>query len=67
MKTKDLIKKINKQIPEANAVPIKEFYDKEITGGIWFKGSEDIAEDGTIIFDGCETFLSDTQGIHPTL
>tara|TARA_R110002110_G_scaffold414849_1_gene646152 strand:+ start:54 stop:329 length:276 start_codon:yes stop_codon:yes gene_type:complete len=67
MKTKDLIKKINKQIPEANPVPIKEFYDKEITGGIWFKGSEDIASDGTIIFDGNETFLSETQGIHPTL
>tara|TARA_R100001244_G_scaffold28714_1_gene28080 strand:+ start:251 stop:523 length:273 start_codon:yes stop_codon:yes gene_type:complete len=66
MEENDLIKKINKQIPEAKAVPMKEFYDIEISGGIWFKGSEDIA-DGIMIFNGHETFLSDTQGIHPTL
>ena len=31
MKENDLIKKINKIIPEAKAVPMKEFYDVEIT------------------------------------
>ena len=67
MKELDLILEINKQIPEARAVSLKEFYDNEDSAGIWFKGSEDIASDGTIIFDGNETFLSETQGIHPTL
>jgi hypothetical protein len=65
MKENDLIKKINKIIPEAKAVPMKEFYDVEISGGIWFKGSEDYCKtDDLPIFDYYEEFGND---IHPTL
>jgi hypothetical protein len=67
MKENNLIEKINKIIPEAKATPIKEFWDNEISSGIWFKGSEDLAKDDVIIFESSETFLSDTEGVHPTL
>lgn len=68
----DLIKIINKQIPEAQAVSIKEFYEDddyaEISpryNGIWFKGSEDYCKsDDLPIFDCYEEFGHD---IHPTL
>jgi hypothetical protein len=67
MNESDLILEINEYIPQARAVSLKEFYDNEDSQGIWFKGSEDIASDGTIVFDGNETYMSETQGIHPTL
>jgi|TARA_R110001632_G_scaffold57374_1_gene140196 hypothetical protein len=67
MNEADLILEINEYIPEARAVSTKEFYDNEDSKGIWFKGSEDIASDGTIVFDCNESYRSDTQGIHPTL
>ena len=63
MNENDLIKIINKQLPEAQAVSIKEFYDT-VEDGIWFKGSEDFAKDDLRIFDCYEEFGHD---IHPTL
>ena len=60
----DLIKIINKQLPEAQAVPIKEFYEDD-SNGIWFKGSEDYCKaDDLPIFDYYQEFGND---IHPTL
>jgi uncharacterized protein (DUF1499 family) len=50
MKTKDLIKKINKLIPEAKAIKASEFYNDSSRDGIWFKGSEDYASDDLRIF-----------------
>ena len=63
MNENDLIKIINKQLTEAQAVSIKEFYDT-VEDGIWFKGSEDFAKDDLRIFDCYEEFGHD---IHPTL
>lgn len=51
MKTKALIKKINKAIPEARAVPMADWDGSD--DGIWFRGSEDYVEaDGRLIFGG---------------
>lgn len=61
-----LIKKINKALPQAEAVDASEFYGED-RDGIWFKGSEATASDGFIIFDYYEEFTQDTMGIHPTL
>ena len=63
MNENDLIKIINKQLPEAQAVSIKEFYDT-VEDGIWFKGSEDLAKDDLIIFNYYEKLENQ---IHPTL
>lgn len=49
MKEKALINKINKEMPEARAVPAVEFYGENHGPGIWFKGSEDYHE-GVPIF-----------------
>ena len=65
MKTKDLIKKINKLIPQAKAVKASDFYNDSSTDGIWFKGSEDYCKaDDLPIFDYYEEF---GHSIHPTL
>ena len=57
MKTKDLIKKINKLIPQAKAVKASDFYNDSSTDGIWFKGSEDYCKaDDLPIFDYYEEF-----------
>ena len=52
MKINALIKKINREIPEARAVSTKHF-DGSDDGGIWFRGSEDYVEaDERLIFGG---------------
>jgi hypothetical protein len=66
MKTKDLIKKINKLIPEAKAVRASDFYNDNSRDGIWFRGSEDYASDGLLIFDYYEEYAIHSK-IHPTL
>jgi hypothetical protein len=66
MKKHTLIKKINKELPEAMAINGADF-DKRHKNGIWFSGSESIASDGQIIFDYYEEYTQDTMGIHPTL
>lgn len=66
MKKHTLIKKINKELPEAQAVDAEEF-DPQYKNGIWFKGSEDSASDSHYIFNYYEEYTQDTMGIHPTL
>ena len=65
MKEVRLIKVINKLIPEARPVPMSEFYDDDSYEGIWFRGSEDVTEEGLCIFD-CYSD-NDTGGVHPVL
>ena len=51
MKTKALIKKINREIPEAKAVPMAEWDGSD--DGIWFRGSENyVEEDQRCVFNG---------------
>tara|TARA_R110002012_G_scaffold298325_2_gene496672 strand:- start:314 stop:562 length:249 start_codon:yes stop_codon:yes gene_type:complete len=51
MKANALIKKINKAIPEARAVPMADWDGSD--DGIWFRGSEDYVEaDGRLIMSG---------------
>ena len=51
MKINALIKKINRELPEAKAVSTKEWDGND--GGIWFRGSEDYVEaDERMIFGG---------------
>ena len=69
MREKTLIKKINRLIPQAKAVPASEFYDDPEVEGIWFKGSEDEYLDGLPIYNPyCEFGIHrDTGGIHGDL
>jgi len=51
VKTKALIKKINREIPEAQAVPMAEWDGSD--DGIWFRGSENyVEEDQRYVFNG---------------
>tara|TARA_B100000795_G_scaffold122512_1_gene91207 strand:- start:2559 stop:2807 length:249 start_codon:yes stop_codon:yes gene_type:complete len=51
MKINALIKKINRELPEAKAVSTKEWDGSD--DGIWFRGSEDYVEaDQRLIFGG---------------
>ena len=51
MKINALIKKINRELPEAKAVSTKEWDGSD--DGIWFRGSEDYVEaDERLIFGG---------------
>tara|TARA_R110002153_G_scaffold31846_1_gene96769 strand:+ start:425 stop:700 length:276 start_codon:yes stop_codon:yes gene_type:complete len=67
MKAATLIEKLNKAVPECNAVDTEEWNGNK--GGIWFKGSEDITEDDIRIFD--PWISSEEQGasysIHPAV
>ena len=59
-----LIKRINKLMPEAQAVKASEFYNDSSRDGIWFKGSEDFSKDDLRIFDYYEEY---GYSIHPKL
>lgn len=70
MNTKALIKKINREIPEAKAVPMAEWDGSD--DGIWFRGSEDyVKADGLNIFDYWAMDGPDmncyVEGVHPKL
>jgi len=70
MKINALIKKINRELPEAKAVSTKEWDGND--GGIWFRGSEDYVEaDGLNIFDYWAMDGNDmgcyVDGVHPKL
>ena len=47
----EIIALINKKLPEARAVNVSDWSDKETRIGIWFRGSEDYAKDGKRIFN----------------
>lgn len=64
MELKTLIKKIDKELPEAKAMEGIE-WDMGYEEAIWFKGSEDYAADGQPIFDIYGNI--DTDGVHPKL
>lgn len=58
-----MISKINKVLPEANAVPMAEFYGDPSRKGIWLRGSEEFASDGLPIFNAGTI----EDALHPTL
>ena len=64
MELKTLIKKIDKELPEAMATEGIEWavgYEHSI----WFRGSEDYAADGQLIYDNYGHIS--TMGVHPKL
>ena len=63
MKINALIKKINREIPEAKATPGIE-WDESCMDGIWFRGSEDYGPDDELIYDA---WASMSDGVHPKL
>ena len=60
----NIIKKLNKLLPEWGAVPVSKFYDDDERIGIWFTGSEEIASDGLPIYD---TYNECDQQVHPII
>ena len=64
MKAIELIKIINKHIPEALPVHISEWSSESVGEGIWFKGSGEFAKDGRRVFD---YYSVDTADTHPIL
>lgn len=64
MNMKALIKKINKELPEAMATEGIE-WDANSDSAIWFKGSEDFAADDELIYDNYGHIS--TMGVHPKL
>ena len=64
MKEKTLINKINRLLPEAKAVSASYFDGRD---GIWFKGSEDCANDDIPIYDYWNEFELTYDGVHPKL
>jgi hypothetical protein len=63
MRMNALIKKINKEIPEAKATPGIEF-DENYKDAIWFRGSEDYGPEDELIYNA---WSSMTDGVHPRL
>ena len=45
-----IIKELNELLPECKATSANEFYNNKDIIGIWFKGSEGTAKDGTSIY-----------------
>ena len=64
MNMKALIKKINKELPEAMATEGIE-WDANSDSAIWFRGSEDYAADDQLIYDNYGHI--NTMGVHPKL
>jgi hypothetical protein len=69
MNIKALIKKINKELPEARATEGIEWDENADTAKdghlIWFRGSEDYAADDELIYDNYGHI--NTAGVHPKL
>ena len=63
MKRAALIKKINKLIPEAKAIPSEEWGRSK--GAIYFRGSESYDSEGMPIFDYWN--MGETFGVNPRL
>ena len=64
MEQKTLIKKINKELPEAMATEGIE-WNANSDSAIWFRGSEDYAADDQLIYDNYGHI--NTMGVHPKL
>ena len=64
MEQKTLIKKIDKELPEAMATEGIE-WNASSDSAIWFRGSEDYAADGQLIYDNYGHI--NTAGVHPKL
>ena len=64
MKINALIKKINRELPEAKATLGSE-WDEDYAHAIWFKGSEDYGPEDELIFDSHPDSMTD--GVHPRL
>jgi len=47
----EIIALINKKLPAARAVPLTDWNSNTTKDGIWFRGSEDYAQDGKRIFN----------------
>tara|TARA_R110002072_G_scaffold115786_1_gene246088 strand:+ start:1205 stop:1489 length:285 start_codon:yes stop_codon:yes gene_type:complete len=60
----NIIKKLNKLLPECGATPISKFYDDNERIGIWFRGSEETASDGISIFYETDNY---EDKVHPII